>query len=137
MGAVIYILAALASFIGVCACGIGVLVTLPILMATQAIIYEDLTADDNASSYGGGSYPTDPFSAYATPPAPGQDPFATAPTPESAAPQAPTYDAPSYEAPSYESPAAPDAPASPDAAPSPDPGAGGSASGSSDPNSPN
>lgn len=115
MGAVIYILAALAAFIGVCACGIGILVTLPILMATQAIIYEDLTADDNTGSYGGGSYPTDPFSAYSTPPAPGQDPFAAAPSPE--APQAPSYDAPSYEAPSYEAPAAPDASTAPDSAP--------------------
>lgn len=107
MAAVIVLLAGLASGLGFLACCIGVIVTMPILYVTQAIIYEDLTADDN-TGFSGGSYPTDPFSAYAAPPAPGQaDPFAspqTPPTPESSA---------------AESPAPPTEPTEPTASPEP------------------
>lgn len=111
MAAVIFLLSGLAAALGVCACGIGILVTMPLIYVTQAIIYEDLTSDDQTGGFTGGTYPTDPFSAYSTPPAPGSaDPFAsgqaptppTAPSEEPAAPPSDpsvTPEAPASEAP--------------------------------------
>jgi len=111
MAAVIFLLSGLAAALGVCACGIGILVTMPLIYVTQAIIYEDLTSDDQTGGFTGGTYPTDPFSAYSTPPAPGSaDPFASgqAPTPPTAAseePSAPQSDpAVTPEAPASEAP---------------------------------
>jgi uncharacterized membrane protein len=45
MASVIYFLASLASGLGFLLCCIGLLVTMPLLYVTQAVIYEDLTAD--------------------------------------------------------------------------------------------
>lgn len=117
MAAVIALLAGLVSFLGVCACGFGVLVTIPLLYVTQAIIYEDLTADDQPGSFAGGTYPTDPFSAYSTPPAPGEaDPFASsqAPPPPSAAPEEPSAPQPAPEPAPEPEPAQPEAPSAPE-----------------------
>lgn len=103
MAAVIFLLSGIAAALGICACGIGILVTMPLLYVTQAIIYEDLTADDQPGSYTGGTYPTDPFSAYSTPPAPGEpDPFASSQPQAPAAPPAPSS--------AVEEPATPEAP---------------------------
>lgn len=69
MSAVIFLLGGIVAVLGVCACGIGILVTMPVLYVTQAIIYEDMTSGDQP--FGGGYQ------------APSNDPFAGAPsTPE-------------------------------------------------------
>lgn len=60
MAAVILLLGGMIMILGCCCACIGLLVALPLLYATQAIIYEDLTADDNG--YGGYQPPSsDPF----------------------------------------------------------------------------
>lgn len=68
MAAVIFLLGGIVAALGVCACFVGILVTMPVLYATQAVIYEDMTSDDQP--FGGGYQ------------APSSDPFAqTPPTP--------------------------------------------------------
>lgn len=61
MAAVLFLLAGIVAFLGICACGLGILVTMPVLYATQAVIYEDMAHDDQ------------PFGGYSTP---SSDPFA-------------------------------------------------------------
>lgn len=113
MAAVIFLLSGLAAALGICACGIGILVTMPLIYVTQAIIYEDLTADDHQGGFAGGSYPTDPFSAYSTPPGPGEsDPFATSqsPTSPSSAVEEPSAPQPAPESPQAEPSVTPETP---------------------------
>lgn len=45
MATIVYLLASIAAMAGVIACGIGLLITLPLYFAVTAIVYEDMTAD--------------------------------------------------------------------------------------------
>ncbi len=63
MAAVLFLLIGLVAALGVCACGVGILVSMPVMLVTQAVIYEDMTSDDQT------------FGSYQ---APSSDPFAQA-----------------------------------------------------------